>query len=241
VQIANQKQRLLAAQNALTAAHLQLLRTMNLDLDVRLELTDSLGFVPTPPLTVVQAVHEALESRSDWQAELKRLESARLQQSASRLDRMPSVSLFADYGTIGGGIDNCFPTRTVGVAVQVPVFDGGRVDARRAQSVSQYRQELIRSEDLRAQIELEIRLALDTLQSTAEQVTAAEEGLVLAENEVAQAERRYRAGAGPGIEITDAQTRLERARENRITALYGYNIARINLADAMGTIRRITQ
>jgi len=241
VRLADQKQRRLAAQNGLTAAHLQLLRAMNLDLDVRLELADSLAFAPIPATTLEQALHEALELRSDWQAEQKRLETARLQQSASRLDRLPSVSLFADYGTIGSGIDSCFPTRTYGIAVQVPVFDGGRVDARRAQSASQYRQEAIRSEDLRAQIELEIRLALDGLQSSADQVKTAEEGLVLAENEVAQAERRYRAGASPGIELTDAQSRLERARENRISALFGYNLARIDLAVAMGTIRRITE
>ena len=125
--------------------------------------------------------------------------------------------------------------------VCVSVFDGGRLDARRAQSASQYRQERIRSEDLRAQIELEVRLSLDSLRSAGEQVKTAEEGLSLAENEVAQAQRRYSAGASPGLEVTDAQTRLERARENRIAALFAYGIARINLAAATGTIRRLVQ
>ena len=100
---------------------------------------------------------------------------------------------------------------------------------------------MIRNEDLRAQIELEVRLALDSLQSSAEQVQTAEEGLALAENEVAQAQRRYSAGASPGIEVTEAQTRLERARENRISALFGYNVARINLAVATGTMRQLVQ
>ncbi len=151
------------------------------------------------------------------------------------------MNFFADYGTIGTGTDNSIPTRTYGVSVQIPIFDGGRVDARRAQSVSQYQQEMIRTEDLRAQIELEVRLALDGLQSSAEQVRTAEEGLALAENEVAQAQRRYSAGASPGIEVTDAQTRLERARENRISALFGYNLARIDLAAATGTMRQLVQ
>jgi outer membrane protein TolC len=39
------------------------------------------------------------------------------------------------------------------------------------------------------------------------------------------------------VEVTDAQTRLDRARDNRITALYNYNLARIDLATAMGTIQ----
>ena len=241
VQLAAEKQRLLAARNELSAAHLQLLRTMRLNLATRLELAEKLSFVPVEPLSVVQAMHVALEERADWQAQQKRADTARLQLSAARLDRAPAVSFFADYGSIGSGIRDAIPTRTYGIAVQVPVFDGGRVDARRAQSASQYRQESIRTEDLRAQIELEIRLALDALESAAAQLQTAEEGLALARNEVAQAERRYRAGASPGLEVTDAQTRLERAQENRISALFGYNIARIHLAAATGTIRDAIQ
>ncbi len=241
VQLANQKQRLLVVQTQRTAAQLQLLRAMHLNLDARLELTDKLSRVPAPSLTVQQALHEAFETRADWQAQQKRLETARLLQSAARMDRLPSMSFFADYGTIGSGADSTIPTRAYGVAVQIPIFDGGRVDARRAQSISQYHQEMIRNEDLRAQIELEVRLALDSLQSSAEQVQTAEEGLALAEDEVAQAQRRYSAGVSPGIEVTDAQTRLERARENRISALFGYNVAHINLAAATGTMRQLIQ
>ncbi len=39
------------------------------------------------------------------------------------------------------------------------------------------------------------------------------------------------------MEVTDAQTRLQRARDNRINALYNYNVARIDLGTATGTIR----
>jgi outer membrane protein len=46
---------------------------------------------------------------------------------------------------------------------------------------------------------------------------------------------------GNSIEVTDAQTRLERARENRILALFNYSLARIDLNTAMGTIQQIIQ
>jgi outer membrane protein TolC len=120
--------------------------------------------------------------------------------------------------------------------VRVPVFDGGRRDARRAESQSAYRQEQIRTRDLRDQIELEIRVALDALASADEQVKVAAEGLKLADNELAQSQRRYAAGVSTSIEVTDAQTRLERARDNHISALFGHNLARIDLAVAQGTV-----
>jgi len=59
----------------------------------------------------------------------------------------------------------------------------------------------------------------------------------LAENELAQARRRYEAGVANGLEVTDAQTRLARARENQVSALFNYNQARIDLGQAMGIIR----
>ncbi len=67
-----------------------------------------------------------------------------------------------------------------GPLCRIPIFDGGRRDARRAESASQYRQQRIRTADLRDQVELDVRLALDSLRSADAQVKAAEEGLTLA-------------------------------------------------------------
>jgi outer membrane protein TolC len=86
-----------------------------------------------------------------------------------------------------------------------------------------------------------VRVALDSLRSGDAQVKAAEDGLKLSENELAQAQRRYKAGVTNSIEATDAQTRLDRARQNRIDALYNHNLARIDLNTAMGTIQKMIQ
>jgi outer membrane protein TolC len=94
---------------------------------------------------------------------------------------------------------------------------------------------------LKAQISLDVRLALDALKSAEDQVQVAKEGLDLAGNELAQARRRYEAGVTNSIEVTDAQTRLERARDNQTAALYLYNVARIDLAQAMGKVRSTVQ
>jgi outer membrane protein TolC len=156
-------------------------------------------------------------------------------------ERLPSVGGFADYGSIGTGIGDAVATHTYGVTVRVPLFDGGRRDARRVESASLYKQERIRTADLKDQVELDVRLALDSLRSADDQVKVSEEGLHLSENELAQARRRYEAGVTNSVEVTDAQTRLDRARDNRITALYNYNLARIDLATAMGTIQSMIQ
>lgn len=238
VQLANDRQRLLVAQNACRSAHLQLLRTMRQSLDSELQLTDALGYVPMDMLALERAYSEALAARPDLQAQRARENSLRLSASATKMERLPSLAFFGDYGTIGSGFDNSLPTRSYGISLRIPIFDGGRRDARRAEAASQYRAEKVRTRDLQEQIELEVRLALDAVRSAEEQVQVAREGLALSENELAQARRRYEAGVSFGLEVTDAQTRLERARDNEIQALYNYNVARIDLDQAMGRVRR---
>jgi outer membrane protein TolC len=241
VQLANDRQRLLVAENARRSAVLQLLRAIGMRLDTELVLTDKLEAPPVDAMTIQQAKAMALEGRPDYQAQREREATARISADAVKLERLPTVAAFGDYGESGTGFNSSLPTRTIGVTVRIPVFDGGRREARRAESASQARAEKVKTSDLKEQIELDVRLALDALRSAEEQVKVSKEGLELAEGEVTQARRRYDAGVAVGLEVTDAQTRLERARDNQTAALYNYNVARIDLAQSVGAVRRMVE
>ena len=241
VQLANDQQRLLVTENARRAAHLQLMRAMGVRLDTEVQLTDGLRYVAVDALTLENARAQALRDRPDYKAQQEREANARLMASATVMERLPSLAAFGDYGSSGSGLSNSLPTRTYGISLKVPLWDGARRDARRAESASQHRAEAIRTNDVREQIELDVRLALDALSSAQDQVKVAKDGLDLAESELEQARRRYQAGISDSLEVTDAQTRLERARDNQTAALYNYNVARIDLAQAMGVVRRTIQ
>ena len=101
VQLANDQQRLLVAENARRSAHLQLLRMMDLQLDVELELTDKLGYIPVDKITLEQARAQAMAARPDLKAQQQRETSARLSASATKMERLPSLGFFGDYGSIG--------------------------------------------------------------------------------------------------------------------------------------------
>jgi outer membrane protein TolC len=241
VQVSNEQQRVLGAEQLYRQSLLRLLKLIGIQMDVNLTLTENLTNTPVQVANMSDALAIALRSRSDLLARHKREEQADLDYRAARSDRIPSLSGFAGYGTIGSDVDRAIPTWNLGISLELPVFDGGRVDARRAQSLSKLRRERIEGQDLRRQIELEVRLAFAGLNLAREQITVAEEGLQLAQQELEQARRRYQAGITSSLEVTDAQTRLERARENKITALFNYNLERINLGEAMGTIRSMIQ
>jgi outer membrane protein TolC len=241
VQLAHERQRLLAASNERAKAHLNLLRALGLRLSTPIELTDRLSYQPVVPLSLEKALEAALRDRPDWKAQQERERAAAASHGAAKAESMPRLSAFADYGSIGPEIGDSRATRSAGIALRLPLFDGGRRQALRAESASQWRSEQIRAKDLRQQIEMELRIAFDNLRSAELQTTAAEEGLRLAEREVEQAVRRYQAGVAGSLEVTDAQTRLARARDNRLAALFQHNLARLDLGTAMGTAERFLQ
>ena len=234
VQLANDKQRLLVSKNNQTKAHLQLLRAMNMRLDAQVELTDKLAYKPLDTLTVEDALAQALANRPDLQAQLQREDSARLNAKSVKYERLPSVVSNFNYGDIGPQDVHLLPTREFYGAVRIPIFDGGRRDARRQEASSQARQEGIRTADIRDQIELDVRTSMDSLKSAVEQVEVAEEGLKLADTELAQARRRFDAGVAGSLDVSDASDRLQRARSNEIQAVYNHNLARIDLGQALG-------
>jgi outer membrane protein TolC len=242
VELSNDQQRELLVRNQRQKARFELLRTIGLPLGAEIELTSKLENVPVRKMTIDEALARALQSRPDFKAQRGHEETARLTSSSVKMERLPSISAFGDYGTTGQGVGQpLLPTREVGGILKVPVYDGGRMEARRAEAGSQYRAEQIRTRDLRAQIELELREALDSLHSAEEQMRVSNEGLALADSELTQARRRYEAGVTNGLEVTEAQTRVERARDNQIAALFNYNLARIDLGQSLGDVQGMIQ
>jgi outer membrane protein TolC len=213
------------------------MRAMGLRLDAAIELTDKLEYRPADLGTLDGALAEARKLRAELKSQKEHEQSARLNYGSVKAERLPSLAASANYGSIGTEITGAQPTYDYGFSLRVPIFDGGRRDARRAESLSQYRQEQTRTRDVEQQVELDVRLAFDSITSAAVEVSTARGGVDLSDKELAQARRRYQAGVANSLEVTDAQTRLDRARDNLINALYDYNVARIDLATATGKIQ----
>jgi outer membrane protein TolC len=95
----------------------------------------------------------------------------------------------------------------------------------------QKRQQL---ENLRAQIDYDVRTALLDLAAAAEQVAVARSALDLANQTLDQARDRFTAGVADNLEVVQAQDVVASANENYISGLYAHNVAKILLARAIG-------
>jgi outer membrane protein TolC len=185
--------------------------------------------------TVADAVATALESRADLKEQEERTASAKLKNTAAKLERLPSIIGYGDYGLLSG-----VQTHVVGATLKIPLFDGGRMESDRAQAFSLMRKEETEEEELRRRVELEIRKASSTLASTRQQASVAEQAVSFANDVLAHARRLYEAGLTNSIAVIDAQTQLEIANDEHVAALFDYTNARIDLAEAMGTTTKLT-
>jgi outer membrane protein TolC len=231
----NSRQRLLDAKNRSRRALYELKRGIGMDLGQEIELSSRVNDGSEMAPDEAETVRAALAQRAELLAQARRKSAIAMQVKSIQAERYPSLAASGDYGSIGDGTSQ-LPTRSIGVGMRIPIFDGGRRDARKAEAGISARQERLREEDLRAQVELEVRTSLDNWRSSKEQIAVARLGLQLAEEELQHAERRFAAGVAINVELSDAQARLERARDNQLNALYQFNLARIDVAAAAGGI-----
>ncbi len=239
VQLENNRQRWLVSQNEQESARLNLIRALGITFDVKLMLTDELKFSPVGRQRAEEALTIAREQRVELKAQETRQKLASLSLSSVTDERIPSLALNGDYGWIGVKPEDAFATRTIGLTLSVPIFDGGQRESRISENRSRVRQESIRMKDVADQVTLEVRNALLTLESSQQQVAVAQKGVDLASKELTFARDRFAAGLAPNIEVTNAQTSMARARDNVIEALFRFNASRINLSRAKGEIEQL--
>ena len=205
---------LLSAANQLDAARIDLARSLGVDPEVRFDPADSLNETlgaSNVPTEADAAVAFALERRPDLKAENARVQRARAERSATSAERLPRFDVAADYGASGEHASDAIATRSVSVAVSVPLLDGLRREGRIAEQGALLGEAQVRARDLRDQIGAEVRRALLDLDNGTQQISLARERLELAQQELNQARERFENGVAGNIEVINAQSSLIRA------------------------------
>jgi outer membrane protein TolC len=233
VQLANDRQSLLVAQNAVKLSAMTLARTIGLSPGTPLALAEPLGFKSLEMPLIEEAVTDALKQRADYRSLSLQHDSLEEQLKASRARYYPKLTVSGNYGANGPTPGDLQQTGLVKVDLQFTIFDLDR-EGERKELQSRLQRVEAQIADERRGIEQDVRGALLNLESSGDQVAVAQEGLSLAERELKMAEDRFRHGVADNIEVVNAQDALARAQQNRILALTGYADAKIALARALG-------
>ncbi len=233
VQLANDKQALLVAQNQYKQSLLALARNLGMRPSAPLELADPLQYLPLTQPQAESLLPSALLGRPDYLSLASQRQGLVEQQSASRARYYPKFSINGNYGGIGRSIGGVQGTGIIQGQVDFTVFDRDRSGEAQelAGRVKRIDDQIA---DLRRGIEEDIREALLNLESAAAQVTVAKEGQDLAQRELELSRDRFQSGTTNNVEVVTAQDELARAEENYILAVSSHADAKFALARAVG-------
>lgn len=233
--LAAQQVQLAQARTGLDTARLNLLRITGAPLGDTVKAAETMRFEPQPAAEPGEAIQQALADRVELRIASEQVRTARAERGAALGEYAPSITAFGDYGTSGLKPNEVnLPTRSIGIRIDIPIFNGGRTKAEVQAATSRLRQAEMQLADLRAGVEKDVRQALDLLRTREEQMRAAQKNLDLAQRELTLAQDRFQNGVADNIELTTAQTALENARQVLVSSLAQFNVARLNLYSSLG-------
>ena len=239
VQYQNEIQHYSEADTQRKVALYGLSRLLNVDPRQTLVMADAASFFETPPVHSSQTIAAAYEQRPEIHAVEAQIRAAELEKRSARSERLPRLSLNGSWGLEGLTPTTMIPAYQYSANFEVPLFTGGRIRAETATADLEIRKLEQAQSELQNQIAQEVKTALAQLESARVQVEAANLGVKLANEEVVQAQDRFRAGVANNIEVITGQDELSRANDNQIAALYSYNQARADLAHATGQVEAL--
>jgi len=234
VELQNRQQQLIVARNDLAKSTLSVARIIGLPLGQQFVLTEKAPYQAITPLPLETYLQRAYSGRADFQAAAAQVESAELNRKAATAGHYPTLDMSANYGDIGVTPGQSNGTWQVIGGINIPVFAGNRVHADVLEADAQLRQARSQLGDLRGQIDYQVRTALLDLSAAAEQVEVARSSVDLAEQALAQSQDRFTAGVADNLEVVQAQESVAGAHESYIQSLYAHNLAKVELAYAIG-------
>lgn len=161
-----------------------------------------------------------------------------------KLMALPTVSAFGNYFTNAqrnefdffksGG--RWFQQSTLGLRINIPIFDGNRRRALLEQARSAVRKTEYDMELLKLSIENDVASARNRFRDAVLAVDAQQKNIELAERVFDQTKKKYEQGLGSNTEINTAQTELRSAQTNLYAALYDAALAKVDYLKAIGKL-----
>ncbi len=234
VELQTREQQLIAARADLAKQRLSVARVIGLPPGQDFVLTEKAPYQVFTPLPLEIYLQRAYAARPDYQAAQAQVRSAELSYTAAKAGRYPTLDLMGNYGDIGVTPGQSNGTWQVTGVLNIPIFAGNRVRADELQAESRLKQARSQLGDLRGRIDYEVRAALLDLNAAAQQVEVARNSVSLAEQTLAQSQDRFAAGVTDNLEVVQAQESVAAAHESYIESLYADNLAKVELARAIG-------
>jgi outer membrane protein len=226
------------AEAASQSSHGTLAVTLGLTAEQPLTLAPESVPAEAPTLTARMAdlMAEAMRQRPDLAAARAQRDSAEANIAVARAAGRPSISISAGRNlidTTGIPHENY---SLIGVNVTVPIFTGFNVAYGVHQAQAAFEASEANADQVRLGVSLGVWNAYYALNSSNQQLTVTSGLIATAEENQQVALGRYQAGVGTIVDVLTAQSAAALARQTRINAELGWQVARAQLALALGRL-----
>ncbi|KQQ40353.1 hypothetical protein ASF61_06190 [Duganella sp. Leaf126] len=228
---------LVQAQSSARSAAGQLASAVGLPVTSALALADDgapLADQPNLP-GVDQLLAMARLTRADLASSQAQLRQGEAQLRATRAQGLPTLALSAQLNRSFSNNTSPAGSRTIGLALSFPLYDGGLVRAQTGAAQARVEQLAAQSRQQQQSVELEVWQSFQGAASASAVIASARDLLASASEAEAAARERYRVGVGTLLELMVAQSDAAQARVSLIQAQYGARLAYASLAYAVGS------
>lgn len=236
VQYQQRQQQHVSADAQIDKDGIQLNRTMGIPAGQELDLTDEAPFSELADIDLAQAQQTAYAHRNDLLALQAQAEVAVREVRAIKYQRLPTLAVNGFYGILGldsGPYHGVFNAQG---SLRFPIFREAAQRGEEETAVAQLTISRQREAALHGTIDAQIRSSLLDITSTNQLVHVAQSNVALSQQELSDAQERFRAGVTDNLEVVDALASVTGAQSQLVTALYQYNIAKVGLARDTGLL-----
>lgn len=234
VELANNQQNLIKAQNSYELAVSNLNNIVGLPLDTEIKVKDELKHEKYQ-LSLEDSIQYAMLHRPEAIQADYAIDAARQGVKAAESGRLPTI----DASAATGWSDTKFPgtennNRSIGLSATWNAFDSGVTHAKIKQADSAVTKAAEQAKQTKDAVQLEVRQAYLNMNEADKRIATTQVAVEKAEEDFKIAGVRYGAGVGTNIDVIDAQVALTQAKNNYIQAMYDYNTSKAKLDKAMG-------
>ena len=218
------------------------------------EITQITGTMPSTLATVksdiqVNPINQSMQNMLDiaqqnnlnlaiQQDALKLAQQDTTLNKAAHLPTLDAVASYTNNYTNGGlnGFGTDVNNTTIGLQLQIPLYQGGLVSSRVRQAVLNEQRAKDDIEVARRQINLDMQRAYLNLSSSVAQVKALDQALISSRSQLDSTKLGYEVGVRTSVDVLDAQQQFYSAKRDLLQARYNYLVNIIRLKTASGLI-----
>ncbi|MCC7315864.1 MAG: TolC family protein [Planctomycetes bacterium] len=234
VQLAERRQQLSQAENNIQLAVATLNRQIGADVTQQTSIVDVLEVEPWHG-RFTDALMLAIETRPDLASLRRQIEVARDEYRATRAEgTAPRIFGFADYNWSSDEFLLNNEWLSGGVAMQIPIFDGGLTIARLQRQRKEIAESVDRFDEQVDNIVLDIKQSFLNVNEAAGRIPVARKAVELASENLRIVRDQYGEGLLTSADVLTEEDRLAQARSNYFQSLYDYHGSYARLAHAVG-------